>query len=122
MGYDNLQLDRHGAVGVVTVKRPKVLNALDVTTLTELHAAFGELGDVLARESRKVTLRVDKEQAASITSRLLAELPVLDLTIEDPPIEDVIQRVFSGDSTSTINDATTRPPQAEDTSPPGGEA
>ena len=28
--------------------------------------------------------------------RLLADLPVIDLTVEDPPIEDVIERVFAG--------------------------
>jgi ABC-2 type transport system ATP-binding protein len=57
---------------------------------------FARIGDLLAREGRKVTLRVPKERAADVTTRLLAELPVLDLTIEDPPIEDVIQRAFAG--------------------------
>jgi ABC-2 type transport system ATP-binding protein len=57
---------------------------------------FAPIGDVLTREDRKVRLRVAKDAAAGITSRLLAELPVLDLTIEDPPIEDVIARVFAG--------------------------
>jgi ABC-2 type transport system ATP-binding protein len=37
---------------------------------------------------------VPAEQVATITARLLAELPVQDLTIEDPPIEDVIERAF----------------------------
>ena len=31
---------------------------------------------------------------AETAARLLAELPLADLTIEDPPIEDVISRVF----------------------------
>jgi ABC-type uncharacterized transport system ATPase subunit len=31
---------------------------------------------------------------APITARLLSDLPVHDLTIEDPPIEDVIERAF----------------------------
>ncbi len=57
---------------------------------------FAGLGELLAREGRKVTLRVPKERAADVTTRLLADLPVLDLTIEDPPIEDVIQRAFAG--------------------------
>jgi ABC-2 type transport system ATP-binding protein len=57
---------------------------------------FGPIGHVLSREDRKVTLRVPKDAAAGIASRLLAELPILDLTIEDPPIEDVINRVFAG--------------------------
>ena len=30
-----------------------------------------------------------------VTTRLLRDLPVADLTIEDPPIEDVIERVFA---------------------------
>ena len=35
-----------------------------------------------------------KADTPSVTARLLAERDVLDLTIEDPPIEDVIERVF----------------------------
>jgi len=31
----------------------------------------------------------------TVATRLLADLPVLDLTIEDPPIEDVIEHVFA---------------------------
>jgi len=57
---------------------------------------FEQMGEVLAHDGRKVRLRVGKDQAASVTSRLLADLSVLDLTIEDPPIEDVIRQVFRG--------------------------
>ncbi|MCK6455780.1 MAG: ATP-binding cassette domain-containing protein [Phycisphaerae bacterium] len=68
---------------------------------------FAALGDVLAREGRKVTLRVPKDAAASVTGRLLADLPVLDLTIEDPPIEDVIERVYASTrSAATAESAT----------------
>jgi len=36
---------------------------------------------------------------AATAARLLADLDVLDLSIEDPPIEDVIERTFaSGDA------------------------
>jgi len=52
------------------------------------------LGEVVSREARKLTLRVPKDDIAAATSRVLAELPVLDLTIQDPPIEDVIASVF----------------------------
>lgn len=58
---------------------------------------FARVGHVLAREGRKVTLRVPKADAAAATTRLLTDLPILDLTIEDPPIEDVIKRVFAGE-------------------------
>ena len=56
---------------------------------------FARMGEVLTQEEHKVVLRVPRDRAAEITGRLLADLPVLDLTIEDPPIEDVIKRVFA---------------------------
>jgi enoyl-CoA hydratase len=43
MTFDNLQIDRDGAVAIVTFNRPKVLNALNAQTLTELEAAMAEL-------------------------------------------------------------------------------
>jgi ABC-2 type transport system ATP-binding protein len=42
----------------------------------------------------KQLIQVQAEQVAPITAQLLADLPVQDLTIEDPPIEDVIERAF----------------------------
>jgi ABC-2 type transport system ATP-binding protein len=56
---------------------------------------FSRLGQVVGRQRRKVSLRVPKDETAAVTSRLLADLPVLDLTVTDPPLEDVIERVFS---------------------------
>ena len=53
-------------------------------------------GEVVACEGLRHTLRVPKSQAAQVTGRLLADLPVIDITIEDPPIEDVIEQVFAG--------------------------
>jgi len=38
---------------------------------------------------------VPKDLTARVTERLLADLPVVDLTVEDPPIEEVIERVFA---------------------------
>jgi ABC-2 type transport system ATP-binding protein len=42
----------------------------------------------------KQLVQVEAGQVASIAARLLADLPVQDLTIEDPPVEDVIERAF----------------------------
>jgi ABC-2 type transport system ATP-binding protein len=39
-------------------------------------------------------IQVRSDEVAPIAARLLADLPVQDLTIEDPPIEDVIERAF----------------------------
>jgi enoyl-CoA hydratase len=43
MGYENILLERAGAVAFATVNRPKVLNALNAQTLRELAAAFDEV-------------------------------------------------------------------------------
>ena len=45
-------------------------------------------------EEGKVTLQVPADGVPSVTARLLAEQPVQDLTIEDTPIEDIIERAF----------------------------
>jgi ABC-2 type transport system ATP-binding protein len=43
----------------------------------------------------KVSLNVGRGEAPEVAGRLLRDLPVADLTIEDPPIEDVIESVFA---------------------------
>ncbi len=52
-------------------------------------------GEVISYADDHFTLRVPKAETARITERLLADLPVVDLLVEDPPIEEVIERVFS---------------------------
>ncbi|GET38215.1 ABC transporter ATP-binding protein [Microseira wollei] len=51
-------------------------------------------GEIEAIEAREVRLLVRREELTRTVSRMLAELEVLDLTITDPPVEDVIGRVF----------------------------
>ena len=52
-------------------------------------------GEVVSCADGLVTLRVPKADTSRTTARLLANLPVIDLTVEDPPIEEVIERVFA---------------------------
>ena len=54
-------------------------------------------GEIVAREGMRFSLRVPKADTAKVTSRLLADQPVLDLSVEDPPIEEVIDRVFESE-------------------------
>ena len=56
---------------------------------------FGVYGEVLEERPGQVTLRVPKADAARVTGQLLADIDVLDLTIQDPPIEEVIETVFT---------------------------
>jgi ABC-2 type transport system ATP-binding protein len=58
-------------------------------------AALRPYGQVVAYADGQATLRVPKAEAAVATSRLLANFPVYDLTIQDPPIEEVIEQVFA---------------------------
>ena len=59
-----------------------------------------QYGEVLQREGVRVILRVRKSEVSQVTARILAEQPVDDLSVESPPIEDVIEKVFSQRNTA----------------------
>ena len=59
-------------------------------------ADLSRYGEVVASEGSRHTLRVPKADTPQVTARLLADLPLADLTVEDPPIEDIIEQVFAG--------------------------
>jgi ABC-2 type transport system ATP-binding protein len=50
--------------------------------------------DVVERENGRLTLRVGRADAPSVTAHLLNTLPVADLAVEDPPIEAVIDQIY----------------------------
>jgi ABC-2 type transport system ATP-binding protein len=66
-----------------------------VVQLGDCRDDLSSYGEVVSCEEGYVTLRVPKAETARVTERLLADLPVIDLTVEDPPIEEVIERVFA---------------------------
>ncbi|MGC8668617.1 MAG: ABC transporter ATP-binding protein [Chthonomonadales bacterium] len=51
-------------------------------------------GEVLSRNGAKVTLKIPRADTSSAVARILSELPVMDLTVEDPPIEEIIDQLF----------------------------
>lgn len=51
-------------------------------------------GELQAVEGREVRFLVRREKLTDKVSRILTELEVLDLTVTDPPIEEVIGKVF----------------------------
>ncbi|HEY8437685.1 MAG TPA: ATP-binding cassette domain-containing protein [Candidatus Limnocylindrales bacterium] len=57
---------------------------------------FAPYGDLIGIDDGKASIRVGRGLAPDVAGRLLRDLPVADLTIEDPPIEDVIESVFAG--------------------------
>jgi len=54
------------------------------------------LGEVKKNEFPELTLRIKSSLASEVTSRILKNFRVLDLTIEDVDIEDIIREVFLG--------------------------
>jgi len=71
-------------------------------TLKEGTPDLSAYGTVIGNEDGKITLKVSRADAPAIAGRLLHDLQVADLTIEDPPIEDVIESVFA-DATAAVN-------------------
>ena len=68
-------------------------------TLAENVPVNGELPvgvDVLEQENGSITLRIPRERTAAVTAGLLNTLPVVDLAVEDPPIEAVIDQIYKG--------------------------
>jgi ABC-2 type transport system ATP-binding protein len=50
--------------------------------------------ELTGRDGAHLTLRVPRQNAPAATAQLLASLSVADLTVEDPPIEAVIDQVY----------------------------
>jgi len=59
------------------------------------NAVLDGYGEVISRDGDRAILRVPKAETSRVAARLLSEHEVLDLTIEEPPIEDVIELVFA---------------------------
>lgn len=72
---------------------------LRLTLLEEISPARLTLptgAEVTGQEGLGLSIRVPRQDAPAITAGLLQSLPVADLTVEDPPIEAVIDRIYSG--------------------------
>ena len=68
-----------------------------------------QYGEVLMQSEGRIILRVPKAETASVTGRLLAELDVADLTVQEPPIEDVIEHVFNQSEQMEVERSDGRP-------------
>jgi ABC-2 type transport system ATP-binding protein len=66
---------------------------LDLATTLGPDALQG-YGTVECLQGRQVRLLVPRDQLTEVVARLLAELPVVDLEVSDPPIEQLIGELF----------------------------
>ena len=76
------------------VERFSALKTISVT-LDNSKADLSDYGEGVSQQGVQVQLGIPRARAPQITARLLSEQPVDDLTVEDPPIEDVIEQVFN---------------------------
>ncbi|PGH44692.1 ABC-2 type transport system ATP-binding protein [Micromonospora sediminicola] len=58
--------------------------------------AWAGLGEPVDVDGAVVTLAVPRAETAAVAARLLATLPVDDVAIGDPPVEEIIRAVFAG--------------------------
>jgi ABC-2 type transport system ATP-binding protein len=63
---------------------------------------FSKAGEVLERDDRRVKLRILRAQVTDTLRDLLATCRVHDVSVEDPPIEEVIRQVFAAEANSRI--------------------
>jgi ABC-2 type transport system ATP-binding protein len=94
---------------VIVIHHGKILFDGALTSLANEFAAYKTIGvllengnaeldgygEVISRDGDRAILRVPKAETSRVAARLLSEHQVLDLTIEEPPIEDVIEMVFA---------------------------
>ncbi|MBM7789420.1 ABC transporter ATP-binding protein [Tenggerimyces flavus] len=53
-----------------------------------------QVGEVVEKDGTTWVIRVARDEVAHATTRLLNELPIVDLAVEEPPLENVIDRVY----------------------------
>jgi ABC-2 type transport system ATP-binding protein len=58
-------------------------------------------GEIKSLDGCNVELLVARAETSQVAARLLAELPVADVTIEDPAIEEIIGRLFQSQTSSS---------------------
>jgi ABC-2 type transport system ATP-binding protein len=55
---------------------------------------LARFGQVVSSEPGRATIQVAAEDVSAVVARMLAAFPVADLTVEDPPLEEVMSELF----------------------------
>jgi ABC-2 type transport system ATP-binding protein len=79
---------------VIVIHHGQLLFDGRLDSLADKFGAYKTIEAVLA-DGETVSMQVPRTETSAATARLLAEHDVSDLTVEDPPIEDVIEQVFA---------------------------
>ncbi|HZY05933.1 MAG TPA: ATP-binding cassette domain-containing protein [Anaeromyxobacteraceae bacterium] len=57
-------------------------------------AELSRFGQLVAADEARAVVRVRAAEVSSAVARMLSALPVSDLTVEDPPLEEVMSEIF----------------------------
>ncbi len=79
---------------VVVIHHGRILFDGDLTALADRFSVDKTVTARLA-DGEEISVQASRRDVAATTARLLAEHEVVDLTVEDPPIDDVIEQVFA---------------------------
>lgn len=83
------------AKGMIPFKMLRITLGAEQISQADL-PALPDGAEVVSIEENVLNLRIPHAKAASITTWLLKEMDVVDLTVEDPAIESVIDQVYQG--------------------------
>ena len=56
---------------------------------------LGRFGEVLSIEPPRAKLRVERSGVTEVLSAILAQHAIEDVSVEDPPLEEIIAKMFS---------------------------
>jgi len=73
----------------------KIVTISWVTGATMPAVDLKQFGDVLQQTSNRIQLKIKRDQVIAVCKRLLDELPVNDIDIQEVPIEEVIRQIFA---------------------------
>ena len=82
------------------VERFAASKIIEAEFSTGVSGDFSDLGTVLSQEPGAVRIETPRGRVAATCRALLDRAPVADLTVTEPPIEDVIRQVF-GEASET---------------------
>jgi ABC-2 type transport system ATP-binding protein len=93
---DKGQLIHDGDLRELTLRlKPDKRIALRFSAGAPAAPDLARFGEVISADAAQAVVQVKADQVAGVVGALLAALPVADLTVEDPPLEEVMKELFN---------------------------
>jgi len=90
MAYENIKVETEGALAIITINRPKAMNALNDSALTDLHLAIHEL---TKDDTTRIVIITGEGEKAFVAGADIAELQKAD-AVEAKRISEKGQGVY----------------------------